>query len=399
MSFEDIKRPINIEGVPNHARELELRLFKAQLIFLEKESQQSENKSKTYLELFKDITSIILNLKELYGINLVRDKTELPGEEVDKLKDEYALGLEIELTKIAVNTEDSPDERIDQIYNYIAVNLAKFPVEAEKNENESCGLIYFQLTKAREAETEFDLKAGDDFLEIHFSPAFTQSKDPKPNELRQWLAQLAEVIVSKYPQTVAVTGSSWLFDHPIMKRLGFTVKPESEKPQGGGSYWNQLIDKDGQIDSKRFDFLLKNGELPYKKAAGIIMTEDFLRRYLPADKRGTIILKRVDIEKQKQREVITTQIEEVLKKNWDSIIEKQMSVDELFTKIPDFVDVARSLGLEKELRAFFEQFISRRYTLEMIKKDEKLLSEFRPVIAKIEAKIMEDGYIDYEVNI
>lgn len=114
--------------------------------------------------------------------------------------------------------------------------------------------------------------------------------------MKQELSKVAEQIIDEFPQCAAVVGSSWLMDTPIAKRLGFTPIPEFKTPMNVYNAWLQLIDKNGQIDQNRLKKLMETGELPYRNTVGYIKTEDFLRSYLPKERRGVITLKEKNSE-------------------------------------------------------------------------------------------------------
>jgi hypothetical protein len=105
----------------------------------------------------------------------------------------------------------------------------------------------------------------------------------------QSLEKIACEIVDKYQYIKAIIGKSWLIDSPIGKRVGFTKYDQDSTLRNGG-FWGQFINEKGQINKERIKKFLETGEADYYVSMGFIKTEDFLRKYLPKDRRGWIKL-------------------------------------------------------------------------------------------------------------
>ncbi|MEI8270218.1 MAG: hypothetical protein WCG45_02520, partial [bacterium] len=162
-------------------------------------------------------------------------------------------------------------------------------------------------------------------MQIHFEDFFKQqNSDVKNLFSSNSLEKLALEIVEKHPETKAVVGKSWLMDTAIAKRIGFKVYNRNfDIKENIGSFWGQFVDSNGQIKNNDVLKFLETGEPHYKIAAGAIMVEDFLGKYLPEERKGRISLKE---QTEESREFIKdyNRITKAIEK-WDEI-----SFDELF---------------------------------------------------------------------
>ncbi len=141
-----------------------------------------------------------------------------------------------------------------------------------------------------------------------------------------------------------VSLESWLLDTPLASRLGFQRIEDNETKQNNFSTWLQFIDKNGEIDSKRFNQFLKTEELPYKSVKAIMLVEDFLKKYLPENRRGKVILKEVNVDRkdfwfklQSDAQSIKSEWDELLKDNgnFDVFINGNKSLNEVL----NFLDI------------------------------------------------------------
>jgi hypothetical protein len=150
------------------------------------------------------------------------------------------------------------------------------------------------------------------------------------------LEKLALKIVDEFPETKVIIGQSWLLDTPIAERIGFKIYRKKDSIGQGPSFWSQFINSKGQLDSKRVNKFLETGIPPYRVAIGFIKTEDFLRKYLPKERKGKILLKEIDPNfNLKKLEENMLSLKEV-GKMWDYSNEEELrkflSQNELFIK-------------------------------------------------------------------
>jgi hypothetical protein len=397
MSSEKFQVPIEAESVQDHERELRLRIIQIQLAFLEQQLKDDSNKEKKYIDLFQEITKLLGKLSWIRLNFEIKDINSLAKSDRDSMDKKYRGEIREDIKKIGEET--SGNDRINAVYNYVKSAIEKYPEPEEKEENKA-GLIRFHSGKVWEKVKIEDLSGGDDLIHIHLNPAFTENKDVKPNDIKEWLSQIAKAIVEKYPETRAVMGTSWLFSHPIMKRLGFKIlPPDNDASRYGSIFWDQLTDKNGQIDLNRLNFFQTHGKMPFEAASGYILVEDFLKKYLPNDMAQEITLKKLNPEIQKRNSDIRRQMQEDLKNNWQIAIDEQKPADFLMEKIPGFVEVAKSLGLEGEIRSFFEECIRKRIPGVDVDSNNDLMLKYRDTIEKIKAKIEEGSYEEYKISL
>ena len=397
MGLEEIKKSIETGDIAERVTVLEQRIFKVQLFMLEKLIKDPKNSNKSYVDLFEKNTSTIASLTSMYYVNKLIEIEKSNREEVEKLEIQFADGVKKDIRKISSETEG--EERVNAVSDYVRRKFDEFP-KVEEGDKDFVGLIYYNEKEAGQHSDKIGLEEKDRVFEIHFESLFTKENNLGFKELKEWFSKLAEIIVEKYPQVSAICGTSWLMSHPIMKRFGFSiVTADDRESRVGMSYWKQLINKDGQIDSDKLDFLFKNGELPYKVSTGYISIEDFLNLYLPDDKRGEIVLKKVDKEDLERKEKAKQQSREIISRDWGAMLKLEISADELFEKMPDFIFYIRSLDLENEIRAFFQECISKGIVWDKVRYDKDMFARFEPIFERIDKEIRTAKYIDYKVFI
>jgi len=172
----------------------------------------------------------------------------------------------------------------------------------------------------------------DRFLEIHLEEFYQANASHfGPDLIKNDFGKLAEYIIDKEKAVAAVLGRSWLLSTPIAERLGFHKIDETTLGQLDLSAWLQFIDKDGDIDQKRLSRFLETGELPYQSVRGYIATEDFLRRYLPPERRGKVCLKAA---KPDRRDFWTKMQEDIqtVKTDWDEFLKSKGGFERFIEK-------------------------------------------------------------------
>lgn len=105
------------------------------------------------------------------------------------------------------------------------------------------------------------------------------------------LSVLASRIVDEYPDVKAILGTSWIVGSPIGKRIGFNVIDVKKDLKRNDGFWGQFINEKGDLNKDRMNRFLENGVPDFYVSTGFIKVEDFLKKYLPKDKRGIIKLK------------------------------------------------------------------------------------------------------------
>lgn len=310
MSFENlenIKEPIETENQGEKEKALFEKIEQISLAYAEKKFQEirKDHPEYKFSEAIRDFTPTI--------DIVVRPVYKLEGFHLDKYREKMAMflgGFRDEIDAIYASDGLGSGRMVelvkaknDSIKEYLGVDSLQ---ERERGGKKVAVKIldFNQIVNIeKDAEGKYKDLEGlgfsqfDHFIEIHVEDFYrTSEKNLGPELIKNDLAVLAEYIIDQEPQTAAVIGKSWLLDTPLADRLGFK-KIESDgrnEKQNDFSTWLQFVDKNGQIDQKRFSEFSETGELPYKSTKAYMPIEEFLQRYLPENRRGKIILKEVD---------------------------------------------------------------------------------------------------------
>lgn len=303
-------------------------------------------------DLKKYQPAIDLFMESFYSeVDLRRDEVnfnlDLIFNLVDKRRNDIKKYLQIENLK---NNEEDEDKKITKIINF---GLRK-PADALESED-----IFDSLEKLGFSE-------NNEFIEVHFENFYRSGQEKLGLDLiKNDFSEIAENILDEKPQTAAIIGNSWLLDSPMASYLGFknieeelrakesdeerleeepteTVKPIEE--ENDFPTWFQFVDKNDEINQRRFDKFLESGKLPFKSVKAYIPVEDFLRRYLPASRRGKITLKKASPEKlklqlEKQKE------NKIIREKWTELIKGQGSYED-YIMSPGFSYLLTYLNLE-----------------------------------------------------
>lgn len=218
--------------------------------------------------------------------------------------------------------ERSTKESDTKVLNFNKINNIEVDAEKKYQDLEKLGFSKF-----------------DHFIEVHVEYFYnTDQNNLGPELIKNDFGLVAEHIIDKEPETAAVIGKSWLLDTPLANRLGFKQIEDGETKQNDFSTWLQFINKNGEIDSKRFNQFLKTEELPYKSVKAIMLVEDFLKKYLPENRRGKVVLKEVNADRkdfwfklQNDTQSIKSEWDELLKDNgnFDGFINVNKSLNEV----------------------------------------------------------------------
>ena len=170
----------------------------------------------------------------------------------------------------------------------------------EENKNgankERAGIISFDVNTGEKLsdlfkDTDYDFDKNDHFLQLHLRPLFTLQYGKQEENIfsSNSLKELAVNIIDKYPETKGIVGQSWIMDTSIAQRVGFKIlKKENICPH---HFWGQFQDANGQLVQSRVNQLMETGQPPFKIATGIVDTIDFLKMYLPQERKGEVTLK------------------------------------------------------------------------------------------------------------
>jgi hypothetical protein len=388
----------NIETLDKKERKRILleRITQISLVYADKKFNETKENENSYkfsdaVKNFTPLENIILKpvfQLEEFDFKKYKEKVDI------FLKDFYieidfiynSAGLDLDQIQNLINL------KINSIKKYLDVeNLKEW--ESTTKEGDLNVLKFNDITNIQaDAEENYqDLeKLGfskfDHFIEVHVED-FYNSKQSNlgPELIKSDLKLIAEYIIDKKPETAAIIGRSWLLNTPLASRLGFKPIEDNKTKQNDFSTWLQFIDKNGEINQKRFNQFLKTEELPYKSVKAYILTEDFLKRYLPESRKGRLILKK----RSGDREGFWYKLQndaQSLKLEWDNLLKNNDDFDsfiknnELLNEILNFLgqqDKISYVGFLKKMyndNILWAEFY--KYKDENIKKIDKKFRQF-----------------------
>jgi hypothetical protein len=368
---QNITSPIETHNVHERNILLDGKINLISLHYADRKYQEIKREEPNYKfhEALKDYTeipwNIVKGLRRLEGFDLNDHKKSLDlflasfFEKIDLLYEEVGFDLDriLELVEVAKGS----------VAQYLGVeNYKKIEIKDGPEEKGENGLVYFEnidsIGGSDDGRWSGLKKVGfskySKLTEIHVRDFYKTGRDRAGLELiKKDLERVAVSIIDKAPDTAAVVGASWLMSTPIAKALGFIKIPgeddsdeerlrrgEKRKRENDPSTWSQFVGKDGQINQKRFDEFQATGKIPFKSVKAYIPVEDFLRRYLPTERRGEVVLK-VLREDHEDIEAENNAIANTLKQDWDELL-------------GDPVWGAKSFGAEGSDDDFLQSFIA-----------------------------------------
>lgn len=355
MNFEklqDIAAPIEAENVLEREEKLNEKIKEISLVYAisrwEKVKQEiPDYKLSEALKFYSPTENFILRpVFDLGNFDFRKNK-----EKMDQLLSVFYGQVDA----LSENSEVSSEKILDLISehqkNIIAsFDLENLPKEEKKENNDNTKVVQFNNFTHLDNEAngkfaslmEEGFDKNDDFIEVHFKD-FYQSEQASltPDLIRQDLGLIAEKIIKEKPETAAIIGKSWLLDTAVASSLGFKVLKNDDIKSNDFSTWFQFIDKDGEINKKRIDALMKNGELPFKSVIAYIKTEDFLKKYLPRDSRGKVVLMEANPQKKEEIDGLFKN-DAWLKELWQNAIMTEdlnsFINDKVVKRLFDFID-------------------------------------------------------------
>lgn len=344
MKLENLTKHIESKSIEEHEQKLDNEMVAIQLEYVDRLFKE-QIKSIDGEKPDHDMTQLLYKYTQIPNIL----KFSLYKRTEYKVNDEIAGDL---FQKRVINNISDLYEKDHEHWIEKTRQLMKDEIEAlgsiqenKKNENKlQSGLINFDIKSVKEGVEcfgDFCIDEGEVYMLIHFEDLYKQKGDGEKNLFSSGsLEKLAINIVDKFPETKAIVGESWMMDTPIAMRIGFKVSRNISDTRLSSQFWGQFIDSEGQVNSARVSKFLETGDPPYRTAIGVMKTEDFLRKYLPPDRRGKIILKEVkpDFEEQlaEEREIISN-----IKENWDKITEKDI-IDTIYNKCQILFDFTKT---------------------------------------------------------
>jgi hypothetical protein len=294
-------REVSADTKEKHQLELRELMRKIEYFYIDGLIRSGKNEGRSFSELLMEtdpgLKGDLMTLSDLeHGTSDASHDVEYFNEIEDAYKSSGA---------------DSPDAAVEAVAEKIK-DLYKrwqtlYPDDWQKREanragpeSEKVGVLSCNIVRYRDRFTleepevgerlrERGLYPDDTYLEVNLPEAYLSEFRITLQSLKDSFAAIASLVVDKHPEANGIIGRSWLLDRPAVRKLtGFEIIGE------GRPNWLQFIDESGQINRERLAEMAESGELPFKNLIGVIRTEDFLRRFLPKERRGEIILKEVD---------------------------------------------------------------------------------------------------------
>lgn len=254
-------------------------------------------------------------------------------------------------------------------------------------------LEYVSSDYVKRGELIAGVEEGDPVMEIHVRAAYKQPDTQLgPKELVDSFRQLANVIIREHPETVAIGGWSWLMDTPLAKRLGFRISDGGTSARRlGMSTWSQFIDRDGALAEARVKKLMETGEFPYVSKRGVMLVEEFLRRYVPDEYRNEpIVLKRTKQEWRDERSLVHD-VGSRLVTEWDQLT----SISSFLEEESAFSQLLERMNLKQDFIRLMQHLKDQRISLEAARQDEAVIVLFGRLTSAME----KDRFEEYTITI
>ncbi len=254
----------------------------------------------------------------------------------------------------SLNWKDKTLELIEKEIN----DLGSIIDESEKQENNRAGLIGVEQKRAG----EFAFERGwvkspfEDVINIHLEELNQQkNKDGTIKNIYsgESLSKLAEKIILECPQVKTVVAESWIVDSPIGRRIGLELDKRNKDTSAGIGFWGQFINEKGEVKEEKIKKFIETGIPDHYNAIGHMGVEDFLRKYLPKEKRGLVKLKDLSPRALALRSFLEEERERIDKK-WHEVSYEEMLG--IYNSNPDMIDLLKTpegqeyLNLIKKLK-------------------------------------------------
>jgi hypothetical protein len=401
MKFEEFKKPIETQSIEEHEKILEEKMTEIQLEYIDKLAQEKILPFNETLEEKVDVKDIGVLLSKCTWI-LQELKHQYDSRTSDGFdKNARDLFQQKIVDTVSIFFKEDHKNWIEKTEEFIKNEIEKLgPIQKkEKQDNnqdiKKIGLIEFGIEDNLGHLLPNSNLEDSPYVSIHFPELYKQKDNDVKNlfsvNLSKSLGELAQKIIDKYPETKAIVGESWLMSTPVAQRIGFTIIDHNSKRGLGGQFWGQFINSTGQIDNERVSKFLKTGEPPYKVSTGVMMIEDFLRKYLPEEKRGKIILKDLNQSFNKEFKKESETAYKIFE-NWDKSIEED--IGKIFFENKIFGDFLKTQEGE-EFDLLLKNFKKDKKTKEEVKEDKKFIEYRKSFLQFVNKK----KFVDREVVI
>ncbi|TAK97042.1 hypothetical protein EPO05_00335 [Patescibacteria group bacterium] len=324
MKQEWLLQDIETSDVESHEQVLKEKLITLQVVFAEQMfgKMRAENPEATFAKSLKRYTAVGSELKES-----LRNYSEKISEiELNDYFEQFS-------AKVNGLFASAGEDGVSAVAEYITDELRRIRQSApasilQRNQERREAM---RLQRKDLGVFHYEIKHGEDGgvgreLYLHAEELYkSEGKSLGIEGLRESLGKIATEIVDRYPQIQKVRGQSWLMAHPLGKRLGFQITKVDtpEEALTHGSVWWQFMDKNGQLNAQKVEHLMTSGRVELTSAVGEMSVEDFLQRYLPAKRRGKIILKTITQESAREESEFR-EFAKKIKDDWERLSEDQI---------------------------------------------------------------------------
>ena len=381
----EFNRPIITESVKERQDKLEHKIAEIGIFYadhLYQSKKETEPKPK-FSEILEQETAVLSQLKNRVYTYFEDDQKKTDEtlrviyDEIDSLYQAQADNWQELIFKKIQQAMDQYEKKSDE---------KEIPTEGAK---EKAGMLEFNLQEQLRDAEKLGFDIHDQFIQIHFED-FYKNKDASFDleKINDSLRELAKQIAQKYPQARAVIGISWLLEHPLVSYLEFKTVPDYKVYQNDFSTWAQFVDRNGQINQKRLDYLKEHGRPPYRSTLGYIPVEDFLQKYLPEEMKKEVKLKILNPAWKEKRQRITVEAA-ALKKDLSGHAAPPANLDRHLNKeYPQLMELFRSTGVNQEA----VEMARGAYGKSMEELDSSNI--FRPLEEKLKEYFSQDKYIE-----
>lgn len=369
------KKEVNIN---EFERQLDMSIFAVQLEFLRRLKLETGEDMERLFSKYSNVFEFVG-----HGINMTAQEEKIVEQAIAELKsDILSLG--------DVDSDDWFNKALQEIKKFYKKIDEQIECKESKEELRLGAFVYNFGEVRSDEDNNYDLKKGDNYLELHFPVNIIDKLKGRENlNLKDSLQKVAEFIVLEHPEIQAVVGASWLMSHPLAEKLGFkkvSGKPSTEDAFKEPGYWLQLIDAQGNIKKDAVEFLYKNHKLPYDFSYGKIETEDFLRRYLPDNfKNKKIVLKEPRREYLDVMNKLSSEWS-YFESQWDDIPEEEV-INKFYDLAPSFIALLKKAGVLESFMSHLKQLKQRGAGSDILKKSLESEEITRPLTEYIDKNL------------
>ncbi|HRY82705.1 MAG TPA: hypothetical protein P5232_03325 [Candidatus Moranbacteria bacterium] len=370
---------IEARGKEIHEKELNEKLEMIQFIYADEQYQKEIEKElapTSFYDILERDTGVISKIKDEHE-RILKDDDQI-AEDLGKIKNK--------INEIYARKNEDWKKEIVQFLGSIHERFNR--KEDEKNVKKA-GIFIYNIIKSRPDLIKHGIGEGGDVLEIHLEKMYKQEgQNFTSQSIKKSFIELAEMIAEKHLGVSDLAARSWILDSGLVEAFGFEEVERTDSLNHFSTWW-QFIDKNGQIDKKRFEQFTKNGKPPLQVVLAKVKVEDFLKKYLPQEKKGKILLKEYSF---KNKEAL--EFRKMFETKFNSI--KPEEIADLFSESRVYSEFYQK-GIFNELIEFLVEMKKKGYTYRQI---ENMKSERLNVISEKLKKVLDaNNYVEKEIFI